>query len=103
MKNIGKDKKHQVLMGGDINFEPIKQRIRSECPNAEISMLASSRDNVGGVLYVRNVPTELVSRIRVSVNYVMVQLDDQAATDLLIVPIIEPELTDRTRAYTAAV
>ncbi len=77
-----------------MHIEPIKKRIRAECPDVEISVLASSRDNVGGVLYVRNVPTELVSRIRVSTEYIMVPLDDLPDTDILIVP-----LPDRLDAF----
>ena len=100
MKTTGKDKKLQMDFSQEPHFEPIKQRIRAECPNVEISLLASSRDNVGGVLYVRNVPAELVNRLRVSVNYVMVPLDDRAATDLLIVPIFEQETATRSRFST---
>lgn len=97
MKTTPKEKKGQLIIGQEPHIEPIKQRIRAECPNVEISVLASSRDNVGGVLYVRNVPAESVKRMRVSVNYVMVPLDDRAATDLLIVPIIVQEIAARPR------
>ncbi|MFA6450768.1 MAG: hypothetical protein WCX65_14940 [bacterium] len=97
--NMTPDEKKQMelIIDAEQFIEPIKQKIRAECPNVEISVLASGRDNIGGVLYVRNVPTELVSRIRVSVDYVMVQLDDRAATDIIIVPIPDSELGMRPR------
>jgi hypothetical protein len=84
---LKKNAKQVSTQPAELHIEPIKRKIRAECPDVEISVLASTRDNVGGVLYVRNVPTELVRKIRVSVDYIMVQLDDQKDTDLLIVPI----------------
>jgi hypothetical protein len=103
MKTTINEKKSLMAMAQEPQMEPIKQKIRAECPNVEICVLASPRDNVGGVLYVRNVPTELVSRIRVSVNYVVVPLDDRPDTDIIIVPIIEQELAARPRVSLAEV
>ena len=93
-----KEKKTEMVVISDSHFEPIKQKIRAECPNVEISVLASSRDNVGGVLYVRNVPKDLVRRIRISVNYIMVPLDDRPATDIIVVPIPDSDIEDRPSA-----
>jgi hypothetical protein len=99
-KQDEEERKYDLNINLEPHFEPIKQRIRAECPNVEISLLANPRDDAGGVLYVRNVPKELVRRIRVSVDYVMVPLDDRSATDILIVPIPEPDLVMRPRVST---
>ncbi len=94
---ITSDKKLGFSIGTEFNIEPIKQRIRAEYPNAEISILANPRDNVGGVLFIKKAPSRLVEKIGVSVDYVMVALDDHSATDILVVPIPCPEMAPPAR------
>jgi hypothetical protein len=68
-------------------LEPIKRRIRAAFPNSEISVVGNARDIGGGVLYVRNAPREAIGRIGVTMDYIVVPLDDRPATDILVVPI----------------
>ncbi len=95
------DKKMGFSMGVEFNIEPIKQRIRAEYPDAEISILANPRDNVGGVLFIKKAPSRLVEKIGISVDYVMVALDDHSATDILVVPIQCPEMAVPARVSPA--
>lgn len=91
-------------MIGGMNYvlEPIKRRIRAAFPHSEISVVDNSRDNVGGVIFIRNAPQEMIERIGISMDYVMVPLDDKPATDVLVVPIpvTEPAEVQKNDAVT---
>ncbi|HOO55624.1 MAG TPA: hypothetical protein PLN69_02300 [bacterium] len=75
----------------DYTLDPIKRRIRALYPGVEICILDNSRDNVGGVLLVRNADPEFVEKYRLSMDYVMVSLEDDVKSDVLIVPIPDDE------------
>ncbi|HOX28156.1 MAG TPA: hypothetical protein PLQ76_03265 [bacterium] len=71
----------------DGRFDPIKRRIQSICPKADISVVDSIKDDVGGVLFVKNGTSEIIDKIGISMDYVMIALDDKHATDIIVVPI----------------
>ena len=71
----------------DFRIEPIKRRIRAAYPDVEISIVDNTRDDVGGVLYVRGAPEEMIDQMGISMDYIMVPLDDRKSSDLIIVPI----------------
>jgi hypothetical protein len=75
----------------DFRLEPIKRVIRASFPDLDISVVDNARDDVGGVLYVKNAPSEFASSMGLSMDFVMVPLDDRNKSEFLVVPIPEQE------------